>query len=331
VFLCFFVGVFWAANFVFAPVSSSSKPVRVDIPLGSSAGQIAKRLKKAGVIRSATAFQIFARLYGASKNMRAGEYEIPPNLGVIEVIDKLVAGDAVQQWVVIPEGRRVSQVAQLLSSQGLARSAEFMRAARRKPKAYGLLLPVSRSSVEGYLMPDSYKFPKQISERKLVRHMLENWNAKVYRPNRALFDSSDLPLDKIVIVASMIEREARVPADRPLISSVVRNRLKKNMRLQIDATVQFALGYHKSVLTFKDLKVDNPYNTYRNAGLPPGPICSPGLDAILAALKPADTDYLYYVAKPDGSHIFTRTGAEHQAAILKARKMREEQSVAGGQ
>ena len=254
--------------------------------------------------------------------MKAGEYDIPSNKGLFEIIDKLVAGDAVQQWVVIPEGKTVGQIASLLKEQHLADPREFIRAAQRRPERYGLQIPVSRRSLEGYLMPDTYKFAKQVSERELIRAMLKNWHERAYRPHQALFASNDLPLDKIVIIASLIEREARVPQDRELISAVIRNRLKKKMPLQIDATVLYALARHKQVVTFQDLKVDSPYNTYKVRGLPPGPICSPGVDSIKAALQPAAVDYLFYVAQPDGSHIFTRTFSEHQAAIVRVRKMR---------
>jgi UPF0755 protein len=303
------------------PARTSGPPVPVDIPIGSSAGTIAKRLKAAGAIRSATAFTVMARIYGESQNMKAGEYKIEPNLGVFQIIDKLVAGDAEQQWVVIPEGKTIGQVAQILADRRLVKDWEFIRAANRKPKRLGLAIPVSRPSVEGYLMPDTYKFPRQISERVLIKELLRNWNQKVLSPNRQLFAQSDLPLDKIVIIASLIEREAVVPQDRALISSVIRNRLKRKMPLQVDATVLYALGRHKKIVTYKDLKIEHPYNTYRNPGLPPGPICSPGLAAIRAALQPAKSDYLYYVAQPDGSHIFTRTFAEHQAAISRVKRM----------
>jgi UPF0755 protein len=325
--LALFAGVVWFTRLQFVPVSSSPTPVKVDIPLGAHAGGIAKRLKRAGLIRSETVFVLTARLLGQSESMKAGEYRIPRNLGLIEIIDRLDRGVAVAQWVVIPEGKTVAQVAQILDKQGLASAHEFMRAARRKPKAYGIDLPVSRASVEGYLMPDSYKFGRQSSERALIREMLRNYRDKVWLPNRGLFKRTGLHPDKVITIAAMIEREARVPEDRPLIASVIRNRLKRKMPLQIDATVLYALGKHKNSVSHADLKVKNPYNTYQRKGLPPGPICSPGLDAIKAALQPSQTAYLYYVARPDGSHIFTRTFEEHQAAIRKVRELRKTASA----
>jgi peptidoglycan lytic transglycosylase G len=317
-----FTFVVWYSYHLLEPVDRSGPPRRVDIPPGATVSVIANRLKQARLIRSELAFIVTARVMGDSENMKAGEYLISPALGVLQIIDRLVAGDAEAQWVTIPEGKTVGQVASLLAERRLAKVPEFVRGTQRKPKMYGLLLPVSRRSVEGYLMPDTYKFPRQVHERAIIKNMLKNWHAKVYRPNRRLFEQSDLPADKIVIAASLIEREARVPQDRKLISSVIRNRLARKMPLQIDATVLYALGRHKQALSFKDLKVDHPYNTYKHVGLPPGPICSPGLESVVAALQPSDTDYLYYVAQPDGSHIFTSTYEEHKAAIARVKAMK---------
>jgi UPF0755 protein len=171
-------------------------------------------------------------------------------------------------------------------------------------------------------MPDTYRFEKGIPETEIIRRMLANWNVRVLRPHARLFRQADFPMDKILVIASLIEREAMTNADRPLISSVIRNRLRIKKRLEIDATVLYALGRHKEALTFADLKVDSPYNTYRSLGLPPGPICNPGLASILAALKPAKTRYLYYVARPDGSHLFAVTYEEHRANIDRVKEMK---------
>ena len=311
----------WYGFGLLAPVNPAGRPVRVEIPAGANAGEIADRLKRARVIRSAAAFTVAARVSGESKNMKAGEYRLSPALGVFQIIDELVEGSAEAYWVVVPEGKTLAQVGEILAERKLARPSAFRRACKRRPKHFGLDVPVYRRSVEGYLMPDTYKFPRTMGEQAVIRAMLANWNQKVIRPHRALFRASDLPLDKIVIIASMIEREARVPEDRPLISSVIRNRIRKKMKLQIDATVIYALGRHTSVVTNKDLTVASRYNTYRVAGLPPGPICSPGLASILAALQPAKTEYYYYVARGDGSHQFSKTAAEHDAAVSEARRM----------
>jgi UPF0755 protein len=318
-----FVTMFWYGTFLLTPTNSakSAKPVRVEIPVGANASSIGDSLKKAGLIRSGLAFVTVARVLGESQDMKAGEYEISPNLGVIEIISKLVAGDAVAHSVVIPEGLTLRQVASRLEARRIVNADRFIRAAEQQPKDLGLLIPVSRDSVHGYLMPDTYKFARRTSERDILKEMLTNWNRKVLRPNSALFRKSPYPMDKIIVMASLIEREAKVPEDRTKIASVIRNRLRRRMKLDIDATVIFALGYHKEKLTYKDLRVDSPFNTYRNVGLPPGPICNPGLASIEAALQPAKTPYLYYVAQPDGSHLFAQTYEEHKANIARVKQM----------
>lgn len=318
---------FWYAGHLLAPMEREGAPVTVDIPSRATAAVVAQRLKSAGLIRSTFAFTLVARGLGESKDMKAGEYLIPPTLGVIQIIEKLVSGQAEAQWVVVPEGRTLGQIARELEDKKLVLKGEFLRAAAVPPDHYGIKLGVKRRSVEGYLMPDTYKFPVKVSEREILKRMVGNWKHKVWDPDQALFAKNDLPPDKIIVIASMIEREAKVSKDRALISSVVRNRLQRKMPLQIDATVLFALHSQKHVVTLKDLKVKSPYNTYRVKGLPPGPICNPGRASIDAALKPAATDYLYYVARPDGTHIFTRTAQEHQRAVVEAKRLREQASA----
>ena len=319
------VGVFFIANRIISRVSDNPAPVEVDIPLGANLNTIAHRLKEAHLIHSEIAFKGLARLlYGGSKEMKAGRYKIPQNLGNIGIIELLLRGEAESQWVVIPEGKTIAQVADILDQHRLASANKFGRAAHRSPKAFGFAFPIPRRSLEGYLMPDSYNVSAQMNgrERELVQMMVKDWKTKVWAPNQGLFRRSGLPPDKVIIIASMIEAEARVPQDREKIASVIYNRLEKKMKLQIDATVLYALRHHKNVVSLADLKVESPYNTYRVPGLPAGPICSPGLASVLAALRPARTNYLYYVAQSDGSHIFSSTAAEHQAAVQHVRALK---------
>ncbi|MBM3458965.1 MAG: endolytic transglycosylase MltG, partial [Armatimonadetes bacterium] len=250
----------------------------------------------------------------------AGEYRIERSLGVVEIIDYLVAGRAEAHRFVIPEGLTLEQVTNLLVDQRLGTRERFVRAMHRRPARYGLNLRVGRDNLEGYLMPDTYRFASGLTEREIVEALVQNWKRKVWTPNEKAFQASERSVDEIVVMASLIEREARVPEDRPRIASVINNRLEQSMLLQIDATVLYALGKHKSRVTFNDLKVKSPYNTYRRKGLPPGPICSPGLASIQAVLTPDITDYYYYVAQPDGRHVFTRTAGEHGAAIARLQK-----------
>jgi UPF0755 protein len=320
--LAAFLGVAYFCSSLFQPISKSTEKVSIEVPRHATARQIARVLAQKHLIRHAFAFLIMARVLGEGNNLRAGEYELQPNMTPAEIIDKIARGDAVAQWFTIPEGYTVDQVAEALQKNNLAEKHRFLRLARSSPRRLGFDFDVPRSSLEGYLFPDSYKVKVGVGEAHLIRGMLRNFEAKVVHGLAPDVRQCDLPLDKAIIVASMIEREAKVPQDRPLISAVIRNRLERKMPLQIDATVLYALGYHKSKVLNRDLAVGSPYNTYRRIGLPPGPICSPGLDSIKAALRPAHKDYLYYVARPDGSHIFSRTLAEHQSAIRRARASR---------
>jgi len=322
VFLGVLAGAFWYGGFLLSPMDRrpTAKPIRVEIPVGANAAGIGRRLRQAGLIRSSLAFQAMARVLGETSEMKAGLYELSPNLGVVELIQRLVAGQALAHWVVIPEGLTLRQIAERLSERRLVTVEQFLRAARRPPKEYGLDLPIARRSVDGYLMPDTYQFPRQTTAREIIERMVRNWREKAYLPNERQFAAAGLSVDRIVVLASLIEREAQVPEDRPLISSVIWNRLRIKKKLEIDATVLYALGRHKDRVLFKDLKVDSPYNTYRHRGLPPGPICNPGKACIDAALRPAKTGYLYYVARPDGSHVFAETGEEHNANVAAVRQ-----------
>jgi len=174
-------------------------------------------------------------------------------------------------------------------------------------------------SLEGYLLPETYEFAYGTAAEDLVRRMVEELDRQFVKPNADAIAASKLSLHEIVTLASLVEREAKVAADRAKIAGVLTNRLSRGMKLQCDATVQYALGEHKPRLTFADLKVDSPYNTYLHAGLPPGPIACPGIASLRAALQPERTDALFYVARPDGSHVFTRTYEEHLAAIAQIR------------
>lgn len=309
--LCLFLAVAYHFSSLFLPVSRDRRVERVEIPAGASTGQIASLLSRHRLIRSPTAFVLSTRVLGEAQNLKAGEYELDARLGLFHMIEKLTRGDAISHWVTIPEGYTVDKIAQRLQERRLADARYFEEYCQENPGQF-LDVESPRSSLEGYLLPDSYKFKDGVTEQQIIKAMTANFRKKVLQELAEDIRKSGRPVDEVVTIASLIEREARVPQDRDKISAVIRNRLKKKMRLQIDATVLYALGSHKERILFSDLKVDHPYNTYRHAGLPPGPICNPGLECIKAALHPADVPYLYYVAKSDGSHTFSTTYGEHQ-------------------
>ncbi len=306
------------------PVAEEGEERLVYLPQGRGIWTIATILKKEDIIRSAPVFYLAYRRHilstGEGKQI-AGEYfDLSPADSVSTIIQSGLQEPAVR-WITFPEGFTISEMADRIAETDLLISRQaFMRHATAKTVRSATDLPFEADSAEGYLFPDTYQFPIGVEADEVVTTLCETFQEKFYRPNAEQIAQSDLSLHDIVTIAAMIEREARVDKDRPLISSVIRNRLQRDMRLQIDATVQYALGTHKERLMHSDLQVKSPYNTYLHRGLPPGPICNPGLASLEAALHHADTGYLYYVARPDGSHIFTTTYARHQEAIRQVRQ-----------
>ncbi|MHB1458486.1 MAG: endolytic transglycosylase MltG [Armatimonadota bacterium] len=309
-----FAFILWTFMIMFVPRGGSGK-ITVNIPKGSTAGDIGQILAEKGVIRSAFGFKILVRIKHSSSNLKPGAYNLDPSMPPSAVIDKISRGDSVSKWLSIPEGYTIRQIADRIEEEGFGNSSRFYSLAKFQGKSFQTAFSNPGESLEGYLFPDTYLVPIGMSEADIIREMLGCFDRKANKPLADEIRASGMSLHDIVVTASLIEREARVPEDRPLISAVLRNRLKQNMRLGIDATVLYALGKHKDRVLYSDLDVDSPYNTYRNFGLPPGPIANPGIESMKAAIHPADADYVYYVAKPDGSHVFTSTFEEHKQAI----------------
>lgn len=299
-----------------------SRKVMVQIPKGSSAGRIADILAGRGVVRSAFGFELLARLSGKSPRLRSGAYELNPAHGPMAALGKMVRGEAVARWVTFPEGFTARQIGERLEAARIGKADRFILLARKAGRSFSTAFPHPGDDVEGYLFPDTYLVPVGASEQTVIQLMLDSFGRKVADPLAGDLAESGMALRECVILASMIEREAKLPRDRALISAVLRSRLARDMPLECDATVLYALGRHKNRVLYRDLTVDSPYNTYLHPGLPPGPIANPGLASLKAALNPADVDYLYYVAMPDGSHIFSRTLAEHERATQTARSKR---------
>lgn len=262
-----------------------------------------------------------ARLLGVASRLRHGEYALSPAQGALEIVRIIARGESIQHRVTIPEGYTVLQIAQALGDAGLVDRERFVALALRGGKSisHPALRDLPSESLEGYLFPDTYQFTRGWGEEVVLGQFLDRFEERVGPDLRAAASARGLSLHQLLTVASMIEREARLPDERRVISGVIHNRLRLGMRLEIDATVLYALGEHKPVVTARDLEVDSPYNTYRHQGLPPGPIANPGLASIAAAANPADVPYLYYVLKPDGSHHFSRTLPEHLQAVRRYR------------
>lgn len=291
----------------------------VAIPPGSTTRQIGELLTRAGLIRSPRALVVAARLRRAGGRLRHGEYALAPTQGPLEIVDVLVEGRGLLHRVTIPEGFTIRQIADTLAAAGLVQRERFIDLATRGGRRFArpALAGLPTDSLEGYLFPDTYHLPRSLDEEAVIGAMLDRFDAAVDATVRDAARARGLTLHQLVTIASMVERETRLAAERPMVAGVIYNRLARGMRLEIDATVLYALGQHRDRVRLADLAVDSPYNTYRYEGLPPGPIASPGLAAIAAAARPAVVPYLFYVLKPDGSHHFSRTLAEHQAAVRR--------------
>jgi UPF0755 protein len=270
-----------------------------------------------------------AKMLGETGHMQPGDYELSQHMTLAQIITILVRGEGLAKWVTIPEGYTLRQIAEEIGDAGLGDARRIERIARAGGESFRNVSFHPPRNLEGYLFPDTYKIRRKATEREIIGTMLKTFDEKAYKPLRRAFQQSEsagFPMGKTIILASLIEREAKKKNEQPIIAGVIMNRLHQGMKLQVDATVQYALAAPKRRLSYKDLEVVSPYNTYQIAGLPPGAICNPGLDAIKAALHPATVQSLYYVAKPDGSHIFTRTLAEHNYAKARIRQMAKKPS-----
>lgn len=283
-------------------------PVTITVIEGNTLSDVADKLKAAGVIRSATGFKLEARLEGFGTQIKPGEYEFRPGTSSGEIMSRLTAGAPVPTFdVTVPEGLTLGQTARRVAAQSDIREDEFTAAARKTDYGYAFLNDTSIRTTEGFLFPKKYEFVEGATASQVVSRMLEQYFIETqsldYAAARRELGLSEYEL---VVVASLIEREAANAGERPKVASVIYNRLEEGMPLQIDATIQYARGEPKEKLSLEDLEIDSPYNTYENEGLPPGPICSPSLNSLRAALQPAETGYLYYVLEKDGKkHYFT--------------------------
>lgn len=297
----------------------------LEIPAGSTTKSIGKLLEAQGVILNENAFISTVKKLSAANELKAGKYQFNQSMSVEEIVQMIAKGQvyADRAKVVIPEGYEVRQIVDRLEKAGLIDRAVFENELINGKFDYPFITSLDRSTkLEGYLFPATYQFDKGISEHDIIDQMLKTFDHAFDQAYYEKAKSLNMSVEEVITLASIIEREAMVPEERPIVSSVFHNRLDKPMRLQSCATVQYILGERKEVLSIKDTQIKSPYNTYRIDGLPPAPIASPGKAAIEAALNPAQTDYLYFVTtnNGDGSHYFSRTLEEHNAAILKSKK-----------
>jgi UPF0755 protein len=292
--------------------------VRVVIPSGASFREATDSLTHAGVVGSPRLFRAYAKFGGHDRAVQAGTYLLPRDAPWAYVVDALTQGKGVVGTITIPEGFAISQIVPLVA-KSLGTPADSVEAAVRDT-ALRRRLDIPTATLEGYLFPSTYTFAAGTPARVVVTEMVQEFERR-WRPEwEAQLGKLSMNRHDVVTLASIIEKEARLAEERPVISAVYHNRLKRRMLLQADPTVQYARGQHTNRVLYRDLEVDSPYNTYRNVGLPPGPIASPGTASIEAALFPANVPYLYFVAHPDGHHEFRTTFAEHTQAIREIRR-----------
>jgi len=290
----------------------------VRIEPGMGARQIGHRLQALGLIRSARLFEWTARLRGLAHRLEAGNYEIDGLSTTGDILIHLLEAPLEMTRVTIPEGLTRHEIAGLLQRQSAADSARFVAVTSNPDLAAELGVPAS--TLEGYLYPETYFLDRDVSAEQIARRMVGQFYDTFTDSLFQRLDEIDMSLNEIVTLASIVEGEARAPEERPTIAAIFHRRLKLRRRLESCATVEYALGVHKKRLTNADLKVASPYNTYLHRGLPPGPISSPGRAALVAALYAPETEYLYFVARGDGRHVFSRTNREHEAAKREIRR-----------
>ncbi len=295
--------------------SSKHRPVLVDIPHGSSASDIANLLAAEKVISSPALFEFVSVGRGSFRSLKAGEYRFDTSMSMVEVLKRVEQGHMTLHRFTVPEGYTLKEIARALGNRDLADEAEFIELAN--DPEFCVELGFDTTGLEGFLFPDTYRIPIGLPTRRVIRMMVDRfWDicSNEFKDDAL---AGGPTVKDVVTIASIIEKEALYEEEHALIASVIYNRLHRNMPLQCDVTIRYPLDNYGIDLTQADLHMDSPYNSYQLTGLPPTPICSPGLPAIKAALKPADTDYLYFVSMNNGRHKFSVSLREHNEAVYK--------------
>ncbi|WP_139490369.1 endolytic transglycosylase MltG [Brevibacillus dissolubilis] len=311
-----------------AQSAENAQTKTITIPPGTSVRSIGEILHNEGIIKNAALFAYYTKWEGKSNQLKAGEYQLSGGQPLDEVVRTLVNGNATSEALrfTIPEGYNVKQIAERLASKGLVDKETFLKEVNEgnfSEFPFVSSIPANNGRqyrLEGYLFPETYEVRKGATEHEIIAKMLSQFE-KETAELAAQLQARNMSLDDAVILASIVEREVVVDEERPIVAGVFMNRIRDNWMLQSCATVQFVLGKQRDRITFEDLKINNPYNTYINPGLPPGPIASPGRTSLQAVALPAEHEYFFFVTKKDGSseHLFARTFAEHQKNDAKSR------------
>ncbi|WP_373538692.1 endolytic transglycosylase MltG [Chamaesiphon sp.] len=324
------IGVFWWNGITAPPTSDpNAKSISIQIKSGSSAQAIGQELETKGVIKSQLAWKLWTSWQArqGKGSPQKGTYEIAPNQPLAVVAAQILEGKVVQSGFTIREGWNIKQMGEYFEQKGLFKSADFIAASKEIPRDKFPWLPAGIPHLEGFLFPETYQVPSDtITPTGVVTQMLAQFEQVALPAYQQVAATQKLSLLEWVSLASIVEKEAVIASERPKIAGVFTTRLAKNMRLESDPTVEYGLGIKQTAdkpLTFKQVAQPNPYNTYRNAGIPPGPIASPGIGSLKALLNPESTDLLFFVARYDGTHVFSKTLSEHVAATQAIRRQRQ--------
>jgi UPF0755 protein len=305
----------WFYEAAFHSTADPAAATHVVIPRGSTFAEIAATLADKGVIGNAFAFRLLGKFTHADTGVHAGEYRFDAHQTEREVLEQLRSGGAqVAVWVTIPEGFTAKEIAERLAEAHVGDEAAFERAFMGKTIVLG---GTRTKNLEGFLFPSTYLVPTDAAPDAVAKQLTDQFALELPANAAAKAKALHLTVPQVVAVASLVEREAKVDSERALMAGVYYNRLRLGMPLQVDATIEYALPVHKTALSFADLAIDSPYNSYKHAGLPPTPIANPGKASLDAAFNPQKSDYLYYVYKGDGHSAFAKTLAEHNANVAK--------------
>ncbi|HHY37774.1 MAG TPA: endolytic transglycosylase MltG [Clostridia bacterium] len=303
-------------NYFLSPPPAAGQEATVTIDPGATTKDIAETLHSLGLIRSPLYFRLMARHLGVDGLLKPGTYRIRPGATVKEILDLLHKGATETFRLTVPEGFTVNEIAKLVERFGVGPAGAFLKECTRFADEIGLYDQEESKALilqpmEGYLFPDTYVFGVHATCRDIIEEMYNRFSRVFDERRTSRTDEIGLSVHQVLTLASIVEKEARVPEERPIIAGVYINRLKRGMKLDADPTVLYAMGRSSGTLTYKDLEVDSPYNTYKLTGLPPGPICNPGEASVDSVLWARDVDYLYFVARDDGTHVFSKTLREH--------------------
>lgn len=300
-------------KFAATPANPDGNIIVFNVERGEGVQSISKRMEKQGIVTSAFWFRILARLKQMDTRIHAGEYEFSPAKNPTQLLEMMVSGQVRRYRLTIPEGLRITEIAKKVGEQGLVSEEKFLRATENMELARSLGIPVD--SFEGYLFPDTYFFTRKDTAESMVRTMVQHFQAAYDAGMEARANELGLSMHEVVTLASIIEKETGAPHERALVSSVFHNRIAKKMRLETDPTVIYGIPNFDGNIRKKDLQTYSPYNTYIIAGLPPGPIASPGKEALVACLWPDETDFIFFVSKNDGTHVFSTNYTDHNRAV----------------